>query len=69
MPQPSKEKVLELKKIIKEEYDKEVSYKEAHDIGSGLLGFFSLLFKIDQRNKQNKNENKKRRKVYPLPKV
>lgn len=52
MSEVSKERILELQKIIKEEYHKEVSYKEAYEIGNNLVGYFSLLWEIDQRNKK-----------------
>lgn len=46
MPQVSEAKVLELQKIIKEDYGKEVSLKEASEIANGLVGYFDLLAKM-----------------------
>jgi len=56
MPQLSKERIWEFQKIIREDYDKEVSYEEAAEIAGGLVGYFDLLAKIDARNKE-KGEN------------
>ena len=63
MVQLSKERILEFQKIFKEEYGKELSYKEAHEAAHNLVGFFDLLLKIDMReNPQNyikKSRNQK----------
>jgi hypothetical protein len=45
----SKETVMELKKIIKEDYGKELSYEEVWEIAHGLVGYFDLLAKINHR--------------------
>ena len=47
----SKDLVLELQQIIKEEYDRDISLTEASEIANGLVGYFDLLAKIDSRNK------------------
>lgn len=52
MTQVSKERVLELQTILKEEYEKEVSYKEASEIANGLVGYFDTLAKIDHRDEK-----------------
>lgn len=49
----SKELILELQQIIKEDYGKEVSFAEASEISNGLVGYFDLLAKIYQENKNN----------------
>jgi hypothetical protein len=46
MSQVSKELVLELQVIIKEEYKKEVTIEEASEIANGLVGYFNTLAKI-----------------------
>lgn len=54
----SKTRVEELQRIMKEEYGKEMSYSEAHNFGTKLVGYFDLLVKIDHRVK--KEEQQKR---------
>jgi len=58
MSQVSEGKILELKKIIKEEYGKEVSIKEASKIANDLVGYFDLLAKMyhEQKNKDSGEE-------------
>ena len=51
MPQLSKERILEFQRVFKEEYGKELSFAEASETASNLVGFFDLLLKIDARNK------------------
>ena len=46
MAQVSKERILELQQIIKEDYDREVSFSEASEIANGLVGYFDLLAKL-----------------------
>jgi len=54
MVQLSKERILELQRIFKEEYGKELSFAEATEAANNLVGFFDLLLKIDIRtNPQN----------------
>ena len=50
----SKETVIELKKIVRESYGKELSDTEAWEIARGLVGYFDLLAKIHHRIKQEK---------------
>lgn len=45
----SKERLEELRIIIREEYGLEVTDKELFEIGSGLVSYFSLLTKIRAR--------------------
>jgi hypothetical protein len=52
MSQVSKELILELQKIIKEESDKEVSFEEASKIANGLVGYFDKLAKIYHKDKK-----------------
>jgi hypothetical protein len=49
MVQISKEHIFELQQIIKEEYAREVSFSEASEIASGLVGYFDLLAKLYHR--------------------
>ena len=60
MPQVSEVKILELQKIIKEDYGREVSLKEATEIANDLVGYFDTLGKIYHRMKtENSNETEK----------
>lgn len=54
MSQVSKERILELQIIVKEEYGKEVSFAEASEIARDLVGYFDTLAKI-----YHKDQNKK----------
>lgn len=58
MSQPSKELILELQEIIRDEYGRELSFAEATEAANNLVGFFDLLLKIDVRNKKVTNENR-----------
>lgn len=49
--QVSKEIILELQQIIKEEYGKEISYEETYEIANGLVGYFDLMSKIYNDNR------------------
>lgn len=51
MAQISDERILELQKIIKEEYGREVTVAEARSIGNTLVDYFDLLAKIYHRMK------------------
>lgn len=53
MPEVSKEIILEFQQIIKEEYDREVSFTEAADIARNLVGYFDLLAKIKARDRNS----------------
>jgi len=54
MVQLSREQILKWQKFFKEEYGKELTYKEAYEAAHNLVGFFDLLLKIDMReNPQN----------------
>lgn len=59
MPELSRERILEWQKIFMKNYGVNYSYKEATEAANNLIGFFSLLLEIDQRNKQNKKKNVK----------
>lgn len=50
----SKERIVELQKIIKEDYGEELSYEKAAEAGRNLVGFFEVLLQIENRTK-NKN--------------
>lgn len=48
----SKERILELQQIIKEDYDREVSFAQASEIGNGLVGYFDLLVKMHHQERE-----------------
>jgi len=50
--QLSDKSVQEFKRIFKEEYGKEYTDAEAREAAENLVGFFDLLIKIDQKNRQ-----------------
>ncbi len=58
MVQLSKERILELQKIFKNKYGKKLSFTEATEAASNLVGFFDLLLKIDRRNKNELKKSK-----------
>jgi hypothetical protein len=49
MAQVSKERVEELQKIIEKDHDKKLTDAEASEAANNLVGFFSLLLKVDRR--------------------
>jgi len=63
MTQVSKERIEELQKIIKKDYGKKLTNTEASEAANNLIGFFSLLLKVDRRTnpqrykKPEKKEN------------
>ena len=48
----SDKSIQEFKEIFKKEYGKEYTDAEAREAAENLIGFFELLIKVDQRNKQ-----------------
>lgn len=58
MSQVSKELILELQTIIKEESGKEVTFEEASKIANGLVGYFDTLAKIHHKNEEKKETAK-----------
>lgn len=63
----SKELVLELQSIVKEDYDKELNLQQASLIANTLVEYFDLLAKMyhqDKNDKQLKNEYEKREKCF-----
>lgn len=52
MPEVSKRLVLELQKMMEEKSGRKISFEEVSEAARHLVGFFDLLWKIDQRNKQ-----------------
>lgn len=54
----SEKRIKEFRKIVKEEYGKEITTAEASEIASGLVNYFDALAKIYDRmkNKENKND-------------
>lgn len=53
----TEKEVKKFQEIFKKEYDKEMTYKEAEEAANNLICFFSLLLKIDRRNKANNSLN------------
>ena len=45
----SQETLDKLKKIIKEDYNKDLSDKELRELAEGMVGYFDLLAKIHHR--------------------
>lgn len=58
MAQISKERILELQQIIKEDYDKELSTAEVSQIANDLVGYFDLLGKMHHQNINHSQELK-----------
>ena len=48
----SEELVLELQKIIKEDYSRDITLKEAREIGENLAGYYDTLAKIYHKMKE-----------------
>lgn len=51
MTQVSQRLILELQRIIKEEYGKELSIAEAREVANNLVSFYDLLLKMDAEHK------------------
>jgi len=51
----SKESIEELQQIIKEDYGKDLNFKDASEIAHGLVGYFGLLSKLHHRIQKNRN--------------
>ena len=49
----SEKRILELQKIIKEDYGKEVSFPQTSEIANDLVGYFDVLAKIDYKTKNS----------------
>lgn len=49
-----------LKKLYKENHDINLTYSQATEASNNLVGFFELLIKVDQRNKQKEHEESKK---------
>lgn len=47
----TKEQVEEFRKLMKEEYEKDLTYKEAYEQVWRLVRYFELLIEIDRREK------------------
>ncbi|OGZ10441.1 MAG: hypothetical protein A3D65_00690 [Candidatus Lloydbacteria bacterium RIFCSPHIGHO2_02_FULL_50_13] len=55
----SKERLEEFKKIMKEDYGKDLANDEAFDAANNLVGFFDLLLKLDHKDKQKNSKSPK----------
>ena len=52
----SEKLVKEFRKIVKEEYGKDITMSEASQIANGLVDYFDLLAKLYHKQKTNKEE-------------
>lgn len=50
----------EFKQIFKEKYNVNYTDEKAREATNNLVGYFELLIKIDQRNKQKEHEENKK---------
>lgn len=55
----TKSQIKELQDIFKEEYNQELTWKEATDTAYGLVKYFKLLHKIYSRQHQKNEESSK----------
>jgi len=55
MTQVSEKLILELKRIIEEEYGKELSITEAGEVANNLVSFYDLLLQVDTKTKMVEN--------------
>lgn len=55
MAELSRETIEEFRAIFKQEYEVEYTDKEAWEAAHNLVGFFDLLLKIDQRQKEKQS--------------
>lgn len=62
MTQVSKELVLELQKIIREDYNKKLSVAKVEGMANNLVSFYDLLSKIDARGKMSENVGKSQKR-------
>ena len=60
MAQVSHKLILELQRIVKEEYGKELSIAEAGEVANNLVSFYDLLLKMDTKQKENNNQETKK---------
>ncbi len=51
----SKEKIAELQQIIKEDYEKDITYAEAEEIANVLVSYFGLLAELRQQIDKEKS--------------
>jgi len=52
----SKEMTTELKEILLQEFNKDISSKEASMFGNALVNYISLITKIDEANRKDKDD-------------
>ncbi len=55
----SKELILELQTIIKEDYEREIDFSQASSIANGLVDYFDLLAKMHHRDNEYEDTPKK----------
>jgi hypothetical protein len=57
MKQLNEKTIQALQEILRDEYGREVSFAEAAEIASGLVGYFDLLARIYHREKNQNPKN------------
>lgn len=62
----SKESVEKFQKIFKEEYGTEMSYEDAYESGTNLVGLFTILFEATRDEERRKEKLKEFPKGYEL---
>lgn len=55
MAQVSQKLILELQKIMREEYGRELSIAETGEIANNLVSFYDLLLEVDAKTKMVEN--------------
>jgi hypothetical protein len=58
MIQVSKERILELQTIIKEDYGREIDFSHASSIAHDMVGYFDLLAKLNHQKNAYENNTK-----------
>ena len=58
MPELLKETIKELQEIIRKEYGRSLSFAEVSEIAYGLVNYFDLLAKINQKTTTNYEHSK-----------
>ncbi len=56
MIQVKKSTILKLQQIIKEDYEKDLSFSEVSEIANTMVNYFDLLAKINHRNNNSDQE-------------
>ena len=51
----SKERILELQAIIREDYEREIDFSQASLIANDMVGYFDLLAKLNHQHNEYEN--------------